>query len=98
MKLELIRAANGHVDQLEMKTDGKVFKGEKLTALQLDPTKYENGFYNLKLTAKLTSGTEVPTDLWVEIAAKPKQKEIHLPGASAPRGIAIDAVAGLLAS
>ena len=56
----------------------------------LDPSGYTNGIYNIKLTATTTTGTSIRDRFWVDIAAKPAIKEIHLPLPAAPYGIAID--------
>ncbi|HEX4608629.1 MAG TPA: tandem-95 repeat protein, partial [Urbifossiella sp.] len=62
-------------------------KGAVLT--RLDPTGLADGWYHLELTATTPGGTQ-EKDVWLEVAANPVQKAIHLPGASAPYGIAID--------
>ena len=88
-KLTLTSGATGQVyaPPLSQNPSQEVI-GMVLTSL--DPTAYPNGWYNLKLEATQTTGEVAETDIWLDLEASPVQKAIHLPGASAPYGIAID--------
>ena len=84
-KLELTSLATGLVTELA--SDNKNVTGQTLATLT--PGDYDNGIYNIKLTATTLSG-DSEIDYYVQIEADPTIKEIHLPLPAAPYGIAID--------